>query len=187
MSDSLQSTGRAWSGTEHSPFSRALKDAHPCGSGACHFLPLADALQVLIKHTIDASYEYCLKHLGLDHGVIFSFYTFQGTNNVLNYEVDQRKDVSVQDVLEAQEPPIPLPWLARGWNKAERTNLPTCHTMHQISQKGQDCSTWLQVTGKGDEHKEQTHKKQCLADLDCPRQSPLPQCRCSTWHAARSS
>lgn len=70
------------------------------------------------KHTIGVSYEYWLKHPRLDPGVIFSSYTFQGTNNVMNYEVDQRY-VSVQDVLETQEPLITLSQPAQRWNKAE--------------------------------------------------------------------
>ena len=71
------------------------------------------------KHTIDMSYEYCLKHPGLDPGVIFGLHAFQGTNNVMNYEVDRREDVSVQEVLETQELPITLSWPAWRWKKAE--------------------------------------------------------------------
>ena len=142
--------------------------------GSLPFLPPADSLQVLTKHTIDVSCEYCLKHPGLDFRVILSSYTFQGTNSVVNYEVDQREDVSVQEVRVTQKPLITLSSSAWRRNKAECMNLPTCLATHQISRETQDCSTWPQVTGKGDEHKEQRHREAALGrpGLSSPASSP---------------
>lgn len=95
--------------------------------------PLVDFLQVLSKHTRCVC-ESSLKHLGLDPGIIYSSHTFQGTNNVMNYKAHQGEDISVQEVLETQEPPLTL--LACLEMEAHRVNEPP-HAMYQISREGQ--------------------------------------------------
>lgn len=72
MSGSLHSAGCTRSGTEHSHFLRGLKDAHPHGSGACHFLSVANPLQVLTKLKIDVPCKHRVKQTGLDPWVMLS-------------------------------------------------------------------------------------------------------------------
>lgn len=133
MSDSSQSAGRAQSGTEHSPFSGALRDVHPHGPGTCHPTTGGFSAGPLKTHNRCVC-ESSLKHLGLDPGIIYSSHAFQGTNNVTNYKAHQGEDISAQEVLETQEPPLTL--LACLEMEAHRANEPP-HTMYQISREGQ--------------------------------------------------
>lgn len=133
MSDSSQSAGRAQSGTEHSPFSGAMRDVHPHGPGTCHPATGGFSAGPLKTHNRCVC-ESSLKHLGLDPGIIYSSHTFQGTNNVMNYKAHQGEDISVQEVLETQEPPLTL--LACLEMEAHRVNEPP-HATYQISREGQ--------------------------------------------------
>lgn len=153
---------------------------------SCHFLPLADSLQVLNRR--DNRYvlwhlSYCLKHPGLEPVVIFCLYTFQGTNNVMNYEVNQREDVSVQETLETEEPLITLSRPAWKMEQGRVNNFPPCQAMHQTFREGQDCSIWLQVTGKWTNTKSNSRGRPGLSlPASCPT-TPLQYMACGSISA----
>lgn len=106
------------------------------------------------QQTIDMSYDYCLKHPGLEPVVIFCLYTFQGTNNVMNYEVSQREDISAQDALETEASDNTL--LASLETEQARVNKPPSMPGYAPNiPRGTRLQHLAASNREGDEHKEQ--------------------------------